>query len=347
MDAQARTQVGGQPDTWDAQVLATQPDPHFIQSEAWSEVKAPDGWQPEQHSAPQGGGRPAIQTFRRHAPLVGGVVHAPRISGLTHTSIHAFTELAQSTADGRVAAFKLEPYQAHDDDLVAAFTAAGWRVGDGTQYRHGVTVSLAGTEDDVWMSFKPRARNEINQALKKRGVTTERVPLTEENIDTLATLIGETRERSGAFFRSRAYLERTWRTLDAHGQGRLYFAYVDARIVAAAFVFTFGANAWYKDGGSLRSDSNSFAPRALQWNIMRDLIAEGYAHYDLGNIPDPENPHEGGMRGLFVFKTGFARETKHYLPVLEYPLSKKFSRWQRHESTLIRLMFMKNKDYWY
>ncbi|MSW97304.1 MAG: peptidoglycan bridge formation glycyltransferase FemA/FemB family protein [Actinobacteria bacterium] len=347
MEAQERVTVSKQPDAWNAQVLASQPDPHFMQSEAWSDIKSPDGWQPEQHSAPPRGARPAVQTFRRHAPLVGGVVHAPRVSGLTRRSIPSLTELALSTADRRVAAFKLEPYQAHDDDLVAAFVAAGWSVGATSQYRHGVTVSLAGSEDDVWMSFKSRARTDVNAAVKKNGVTAQRVPLTTENIDTLVMLIGETQDRSGAFFRSRAYLERTWRAFDARDEGRLYFAYIDGRIVAAAFVFTFGTNAWYKDGGSLRSDNNSHAARELHWKIMRDLIADGYAHYDLGNIPDPENPNEGGMRGLFQFKTGFARETNLYLPVLEYPLSKRFRRWQRHESTLVRIMFKKNKDYWY
>ena len=337
--------------SWDAQVLASQPHPHFMQSEAWAEIKAPYGWTAEHApavTAARGvGGRPAVQTFRRHAPLIGGVVHAPRVSGLSAETVAGFTELAESRADGRVAAFKLEPYQELNEDVVAAFLDGGWRIGDITQYRHGVTVSLAGSEEDVWMSFKSRARTDVNAAVKKNGVTASRVPLTEENIETLAMLIGETQDRSGAFFRARSYLERTWRAFDERGEGRLYFAYIDGRTVAAAFVFTFGLNAWYKDGGSLRSDNNSHAARQLHWKIMQDLIADGYENYDLGNIPDLENPNESGMRGLFQFKTGFARETTQYLPALEYPLSKRFARWQRHESTLITIMFKKNKDYWY
>jgi lipid II:glycine glycyltransferase (peptidoglycan interpeptide bridge formation enzyme) len=345
MDEDAALSI--EPGSWDAAVLSTSPHPHFMQSEAWAEVKSPYGWVAEHQPAPAQGGRSAVQTFRRHAPLIGGVVHAPRVSGLSAQSVAAFTELASSCADGRAAAFKLEPYQDHDDEIVAAFVDAGWRIGDITQYRHGVTVSLAGSEEDVWMSFKSRARTDVNAAVKKNGVTAERVALTAENIETLVMLIGETRDRSGAFFRSRSYLERTWHAFDKRGEGRLYFAYIDGRTVAAAFVFTFGLTAWYKDGGSLRSDNNSHAARQLHWKIMQDLIADGYENYDLGNIPNLDEPNEAGMRGLYQFKTGYARETKFYMPALEYPLSKRFDRWQRHESTLIRIMFKKNKDYWY
>lgn len=345
MNDDAPTTVTRNTGAWDREVCASQPNPHFMQGEAWAEVKRPSGWESQQHHA--AGSLPARQTFRRHAPLVGGVVHAPRVSGLSRTNIAELTAWVSTQGDGRVAAFKLEPYQDHNDDLVAAFEEAGWHVGATTQYRHGVTVSLAGSEEDVWMSFKSRARTDVNAAVKKNGVTAGRVPLSEENIDTLVHLIGETQDRSGAFFRSRDYLVRTWKAFDARDSGRLYFAYIDGRTVAAAFVFTFGTNAWYKDGGSLRSDNNSHAARLLHWTIMRELHADGFVAYDLGNIPDPENPNEGGMRGLFQFKTGFARETKLYLPVLEYPLSSRFARWQRHESTLIRLHFKTKKDYWY
>lgn len=345
MNDEPNTAESKVPGAWDSEVCDSQPNPHFMQGEAWVEVKSPSGWVAEQHHASDS--LPAIQTFRKHAPLMGGVVHAPRVSGLTTRNVAAFTAWASAQGDGRVAALKLEPYQEHDEEIVAAFERAGWKVGATTQYRHGVTVSLAGSEEDVWMSFKSRARTDVNAAKNKNGVTVARVNLSDANIDTLVHLIGETQDRSGAFFRSREYLVRTWKAFDRRDAGRLYFAYIDGRTVAAAFVFTFGPNAWYKDGGSLRSDNNSHAARLLHWTIMRDLNADGFMSYDLGNIPDPENPNEGGMRGLFQFKTGFARETNLYLPVLEYPLNARFPRWQKHESTLIRITFKTKRDYWY
>lgn len=305
---------------WDTRVLAAQPHPHFMQGDAWARAKAGGPWALERREV---AGLP-VQVFSREADGFGVLQHLPRVSGVTPALVPALTEQLRADAGGAFA-LKLEAYQPRDRELADAFRAAGWLPAKASQYRFGVTVLTGAGADEVWAAMKKRARNEIRQAQDRHGVQVERAEPTEANQTALLELIRTTEDRSGAFFRGDEYLRTVWEAFFAAYAGRLYFAVHEGRRVAGAFVCTFGSVAHYKDGGSVR-DSRVMAPRLLQWEIMRDLSADGVAEYDLGNVPPPDAPG-ASTAGLMTFKGAFARDIVEYQPTWELPFTAARDAW--------------------
>lgn len=305
---------------WDAEVLASQDHPHFMQGAVWAGVKAGGPWAIEQRTI---AGLP-VQLFSREADGYGVLQHLPRVSGIRPSHVPELTE-ALREGSGDAFSLKLEAYQPRDPELDAAFTAAGWVPAKASQYRFGVTVRTGDGEDQVWADMKKRARNEIRQADDRHGVVVERADPTEAAQRELIDLIRVTEDRSGAFFRDDDYLLTVWNAFFEAGAGRLYFASYQGRRIAGAFVNTFGAIAHYKDGGSVR-DSRVMAPRLLQWRIMQDLAADGIQEYDLGNVPPP-NAEGASTTGLMIFKGAFARDVVEYQPTYELPFTAARDAW--------------------
>ncbi|WP_431277839.1 lipid II:glycine glycyltransferase FemX [Leifsonia poae] len=304
---------------WDETVLKAQPGANFMQSSTWARFREQSPWRArtKRMQTTDGDGFD-YQSFSRRAPGLGVLEHAPRLTGMTDALVPEFTEHVRASADRRAVAFKLELYQSHDEALLQTFLGHGWQHARPTQYRNAVAVDLRGTAADIQQQFKKRARYEVRVA-ERMGVVVERVPLTAENMALMLSLVGEVKQRSGAFFRKEEYLKSCWRTFDRSGNGRLYFASHEQQIICGAFITTFGKQAWYKDGGSLRVKTEMMAPRYMHWRIMTDLQSEGFERYELGNIPSPEVASTSSMAGLFTFKTGFSQVTEQYLPALELP----------------------------
>lgn len=331
---------------WDRAVLAGQGDAHFMQSDAWAATKTGSPWRLSRLRARQAGSPLPVQLFSRSVPGIGALLHAPRVTGVQADAVPALTDALRGTADRRVFAVKLEFFQHDDDELLHTLLDNGWMRTRASQYRHAVAVDLTGTEEEVFARFKKRARYEI-RAAERGGVTVERVPLTRENVDTMVGLVTVTKDRSGAFFRDRDYLTTAWSAFAERGQGSLYFASHEGEVLAGAFALTYGATAWYKDGGSVRSKPKLMAPRYLQWEIMRDLRAQGVTRYELGNIPAPDAVETSSAAGLFRFKTGFADETVQYLPAVELPLRRTQGLWHTQEHRFLGAYSRVRHDYWY
>jgi len=334
---------------WDDLVLTRQGAAHFMQSEAWADAKAGTPWLVRRlgaSTAPGEGSAIPVQLFGRRVPGLGRLVHAPRLAGVRPASVPELTENLRRAAGRGSFAIKAEFFQPDDDELADAFLAAGWMRTLASQYRHAVALDITGTEEEAFARFKKRARYEV-RAAERGGVVVEKVPLTAENIDTMVGLVTATKDRSGAFFRDRAYLERTWSAFSRRGQGDLYLASHEGEVLAGAFVLRYGETAWYKDGGSVRSKPKLMAPRYLQWQIIRDLREQGIRGYELGNIPAPDAVEGSSGAGLYRFKTAFSDETVRYLPAFELPLARRQWLWHREEHHWLGLYSRLRHDYWY
>jgi serine/alanine adding enzyme len=332
------------PSAWDSAVLAGQPDPHFMQSDAWADTKVHTPWKVSRLGADAS--PLPVQLFRRGVPALGTLLHAPRVAGVKKDAVPALTEAVRRHASAKDFAVKLEFFQHDDDEMLAAFLENGWMRTRASQYRFAVALDVSGTEEEAFARFKKRARYEVRSA-EKAGVTVERVPLTEENISTMVGLVNVTKDRSGAFFRDRNYLSTAWNAFAGHDQGALYFASHEGEILAGAFVFTYGTTGWYKDGGSTRSKPKLMAPRYLQWEIIRDLRNSGITRYELGNIPAPDAVESSSSAGLYRFKTAFSDSTVRYLPAVELPLRGTQKLWHTQEHRYLGAYSRLRHDYWY
>jgi lipid II:glycine glycyltransferase (peptidoglycan interpeptide bridge formation enzyme) len=314
----------------DADVLRTQTNPHFMQSDAWASFKSTSPWTGGELSSPAS--PVTARTYRRNVDEFGTLVHLPRVSGLTPSNVAAFTSAVHGIA-GDSFAVKLESYQPRDEELLDALLSAGWIGARSTQYRFGVTAELRPDPDEAFMLIKKRARNEVRQA-DARGITVRRVDPTAEVHDQLLAMIDAMQDRSGSFVRSDDYLRACWDEFTSRNQGSFYVAEFDGSVVAGAFVIEYGSNAFYKDGGSFRVESGLPVGRALQWHIIKDLGQRGFERYDLGNVPNPAE-ESATMSGLLTFKSGFAKEIIEYMPALELPLGSRADEWRAIEPQFV------------
>jgi len=328
---------------WDERVLAAHTSPHFMQSSTWESIRSGGPWAVSRRHLGTDRDYPAL-LFERDAEGFGILQHLPRVSGLAPADIAPLSERIRAER-GTAFATKIEVYQPRDEALVAAFASCGWLPTRASQYRHTVVVETASSEEEILAGMKKRARSEIRVA-ERNGVVVGRVPLDEVHRRRMIELVRETEERSGAFFRGSEYLERVWQAFAADDRGQLYFAWHDGRVVAGAFVARYGANAWYKDGGSLRDQPQLMASRLLQWGIIRDLAASGIERYDLGHVPPPAEPDAPGQ-GVLTFKSAFARDVLEYMPAFQLSHEDRAEQWRRGENAFIARYLERTGDYWY
>jgi len=173
-----------------------------------------------------------------------------------------------------------------------------------------VIIDLRPSEEEILASFRQRARREI-RAADKDGIVVKKVKLTDETIDQMFDLYAETGRRAPFFVRPKNYYETFWRYWHAAGEGDLYFAYVSGSKmpIAGAFICKMGQKALYKDGGSQRTAHKHFAHK-LQWEVMKDLKAQGITDYDLHGVPPHDRLHDPthSQAGLAMFKLSFNEE---------------------------------------
>ena len=341
---------------WDAQVLEGQPGAHYMQSDAWARTREESPWRALRDvvTVPTGTGTSdaggtrelPIQLFERTAPLAGRILFLPRVAGIDAAAIDAITARAKAYPK-RWFGLKMETFQTEDPELIAAFERNGWVPAASSQYQHAVAVDLTGSLDEVAARFKKRARNSYRAAENKFGVTVSKVEMTPENEAEMHRLIGETKVRSGGYFRHPEYFQRIWDVYKTVGQGHFYVAHYQGEVQSMAFVMRFGDTAWYKDAGSIRENAKIFAPYLMQWKIMQDLHAEGVTLYELANIPDPAEWETSDIRGLYTFKTAWAPEPVKYMPTYELPLTRGYKLWQKAGRWLRAVYTRRTGDAWY
>ncbi|WP_350349645.1 GNAT family N-acetyltransferase [Agromyces sp. G08B096] len=329
---------------WDERVLAAHSVPHFMQSRAWASIRSGGPWQPAPLDLGAADRPMPVLAFTRTVAGVGALRHLPRISGLAPEDVPGLTAAVAASADGAFAT-KVEVYQPRDRALEQAFLDQGWRPTRASQYRYAVVVDLADGPEGALARMKKRARAEIRVG-ERNGVVVDRADVDGSDAEEMLGLVRATEERSGAFFRSDDYLRRVWAGFAAHGQGALYLARHDGRVVSGAFVVTFGRSAWYKDGGSLRDAPQLMASRLLHWRVMQDLAAAGIDRYDLGHVPPPDTGHPAG-RGLLIFKGAFAPDVTEYLPAFLLPHTPAAEAWRAGEAAFIADHRERTGDYWY
>ena len=309
---------------------------HYMQTELWAGVKQRFGWKYSLHND--------VIAYNRSVPGVGKLCYVPGVMGVTDPE--ELTESVKAQA-GKSFAVRLELNQPYDEDLLKAFEYAGWKASHKhVQYRHTVTVDLSLKEDDIWMSFKSRGRYEVLQA-QKFGVVVEEAETTDANLQKMYELMKVTSVRNKFYIRDSKFTMAYWKAFSKKGQLKLFFARHEDDILAGAVILTNGELAWYKDGGSVRLKSNMMAARLLQWEAMKSLKKAGITSYDLGGIPAPESHQDSSMRGIYVFKSAYSKESVELMPTLELPLSLRYKLWPKAEKQWLRAYNFIARNLWW
>ena len=330
--------------TWDEKVIVKTKWCHFLQSSEWASVKSKTVWRAKQHLIKANYQYIPCIVYSRAWPVLGRIHYLPKLATLSSDGVSNFTAgLKEAVKTG--IAIRLEIDQPYSEALHNSLLAANWLPVSAIQYEETVLVNLDRPVEEMLLSFKKRARREINIA-ERAGVTVKKVEATPENMDFFYNMLEETSKRGNFTTRSHKFSTQYWNLLVERGIGQLYFAKHQGDVLCAAYVVKIGSRGFYKDGASTRLKPNLSASRYMQWAIMQDLQKAGCKIYDLCGIPAAKHM-DAGNRGYYLFKTAFGDATRlqggYILPLSQ----KRYKLWARLEPNLLKLYIVTRKDLWY
>ena len=100
---------------------------------------------------------------------------------------------------------------------------------------------------------------------------------------------------------------------------RLYLARHDGAVLAGTTMVTVGDHAWYSYGASADIGREVRPSNAIQWQMIKDAIADGDSVYDLRGISDTLDESDP-LFGLIRFKLGTGGRAVEYVGEWDYAL---------------------------
>jgi len=225
--------------------------------------------------------------------------------------------------------------------VVAQLTELGWQhqgAGEGGfaagQPQYVFQVPLADratgeplTEEAVLKGMNQLWRRNIKKAAKE-GVEVTSVRGSAGGVDDDALrafheLYVHTAERDHFTPRPLGYFRTMLEALGAEDPSRitLWFARHEGTLVASTIAVRVGAHAWYSYGASSTEKREVRGSNAVQWEMMRDALAQGAAVYDLRGITDTLDAEDSHV-GLIQFKVGTGGEAVELAGEWDLPLNR-------------------------
>ena len=330
---------------WNA-LISQLPNPHFLQTNEWAQVKTNYGWQPLPFVWYEGDDVvAAAMILKRALPIRGfaarlSVLYAPK-APLMDWADDSLRERVlndlQDFAKKQGAIFiKLDPdvvlgtgiSDSEDDepqkvgqDWQKALSQRGWRYSDDQiQFRNTVLIDLMPSEDEMLMRMKSKTRYNIRLAAKK-GVTVRAG--TSDDWAMLYKVYAETSVRDGFAIRDENYYKTVWSTFERANFPTCepLIAEVDGEPVAAIFVFYFAEGAYYVYGMSTINHRNKMPTYLLQWEAIKRAKERGCTVYDLWGAPETFDESDS-MWGVFRFKQGLGGEVVRTIGAWDYAPNK-------------------------
>ena len=318
--------------TWDRFVARSNPG-SYLQTSAWAEVKAPNGWQPLRFmgsnvsgpnvsgptvegavGAPREDGAFGVQLLIRRPKLFPwGFAYAPRgpiFECWNATTVDAFSAaLRRAIASGptRISHARIEPEielngpADVDGEFRHALREAGWRAATPIQPIRTRQVDLRVEEAVLWGDLRKKWRQYVNKA---RNGEVRVVDATVERLPEFYAIYTETAKRAGFVIRTYESYLGVWEAFSRLGMARLLMAEgSDGAGLATLFLLRVGNRVIEPYGGMTASGADRRANYLLKWEAIRTSREQGAVSYDMWGIS-----HEG----IEHFKAGFGgREIKY------------------------------------
>ena len=318
---------------WDELIAVNPAGGEVFQAKAFAAVKQRQGWQPEFWVYETRYGRIYALALTRQVVSVGRVIYIPR--GPSVTDIKEWREICRLNRQFEKTAtlIKMDPpivrgeIKTLPNDLAKVSNVQRSTV-------NTVVIDLNQSEDDLWRSFRQRARRSIRGGKKERLQVVDVAP-SPDNIMKMWRLYKGTAKRAGLSTRRPIYHQRFWQEFGNHGIGRFFFVLEanNQEPIAGAFVNWSGRNALYKDGGS-RRDTDTHFSHLLHWQIMRTLRERGMKSYDLGGTPPSDRLDDPthALASLATFKLSFGAPVTDFIGTYDQILKPvKYKRWRQIE----------------
>lgn len=341
------------------EIISKLPNPHFLQTYEWGQVKAKYGWEPiylvwdengkmeEERTDLSSFVFPIKATCLVLKRTILRNVFAARISILyapkgplldwENESLRkqVFDDL-ESFAKRQGAIFlKIDPdivlgygvdLSNSDQGIASEMKRRGWvESQEQIQFKNTVVVDLSESEESILMRMKQKTRYNIRLA-EKKGVILRVGKL--GDLENLYQMYAETSVRDGFVIRDESYYMTVWNTFMQSQVSSLkspiavpLIAEVDNEPVAAIFLFMFAGRAYYVYGMSRDVHREKMPTYLLQWEAMKIAKANGCLTYDLWGAPDVFDESDS-MWGVYRFKEGLGGEVIRTLGAYDFAPNK-------------------------
>jgi len=342
------------------EIISKLPDPHFLQTYEWGQVKAKYGWQPiylvwdEQGKMKEEENdlssfifpvQAACLVLKRTAFRRFSIFYAPKgpVMDWTNESLrkrvlddlHSFAKkqgaiflkLDPDVVLGRgVPASVDEVTENSGQAVMSDLKHRGWvESSDQIQFRNTVMVDLSASEEDILMRMKQKTRYNVRLA-EKKGVTVRAGSV--DDLPMLYKMYAETSVRDGFVIRDEGYYMVVWKTYMSNVGGQRsepsavpLIAEVDGEAVAAIFLFMFAGRGYYVYGMSRNAHREKMPTYLLQWAAMKHAKSHGCLTYDLWGAPDVFDESDS-MWGVYRFKEGLGGDVVRTLGAYDFAPSK-------------------------
>ncbi|MBT3322686.1 MAG: peptidoglycan bridge formation glycyltransferase FemA/FemB family protein [Anaerolineae bacterium] len=322
------------------------PNPHFLQTREWSEVKEKNGWEPMPYVWYEGEKLVATAMILKRALPIRGfaarlsvfyIPKGPLMDWENESLCERVLGDLQEFAKKQGAIFlKIDPDvvlgtgipESEDEQihpvgqkLQSELRARGWRYSDDQiQFRNTVLVDLQEDEEEILMRMKSKTRYNIRLAGRKGVSVRVGAP---DDWAMLYKIYAETSIRDGFAIRDEEYYKTVWQTFNLEPLTlnlptcEPLIAEVEGEPVAAIFVFYFAERAYYVYGMSTTNHRNKMPTYLLQWEAMKRAKERDCTVYDLWGAPEIFDESDD-MWGVFRFKSGLGGEVVRTLGAWDY-----------------------------
>jgi lipid II:glycine glycyltransferase (peptidoglycan interpeptide bridge formation enzyme) len=342
--------------TWNS-IISKLPNPHFLQTYEWGQVKAKYGWTPlyalwdadgkwKVESDPN-----LLSTF--HSPVAAALIlkrqiirngfaarlsilYAPKGPLLDWTNESLRTRVLddlQSYARKQGAIFlKMDPdvvlgrgVPDGEDDIsddsgqvvMSELKHRGWRYSS-DQIQFKNTVLIDLTPSEDELLANMKQKTRYNVRLAGRKGVSVRIG-TLDDLPMLYKMYAETSLRDGFVIRDVGYYKTVWTLFMNSDEPTCepLIAEVNGEPVAAIFVFYFAERAYYVYGMSRSVHREKMPTYLLQWEAMKRAKARGCAVYDLWGAPEVFDESDS-MWGVYRFKQGLGGQVVRTLGAWDF-----------------------------
>jgi len=336
-------------------LISKLPNPHFLQTYEWGQVKANYGWQPIYLVWDEAGKMKeerSLSSFAFHLSAAAlilkrqilrngfaaqlSILYAPKgpLLDWSNKSLResVLNDLQAFAKKAGAIFLKMDPdlvlgtgIPSSEDDLtdnsgqvvISELKRRGWRYSsDQIQFKNTVLIDLTLSEEELLARMKQKTRYNI-RLTEKKGVTL-RVG-NPEDFGMLYKMYAETSVRDGFVIRDEDYYQTVWKLFMDSNEPTCepLIAEVDSEPVAAIFVFYFGGRAYYVYGMSRDVHREKMPTYLLQWEAMKRAKAKGCNVYDLWGAPDVFDKSDS-MWGVYRFKEGLGGKVVRTLGAWDY-----------------------------
>jgi peptidoglycan pentaglycine glycine transferase (the first glycine) len=258
----------------------------YVQTSAWAQVKATQGWAAGRVKLYDGGhlvgGCQVLLKMMSGVVGVGYVPRGPLVDVDRPDLLDAvLDELQHFARRRRLVQLKVQP------PMEAWATAAELHKRGFAESNLSVCpvattrIDLRRDLDDILRATSKSVRNGISRA-RRHGLVVRHG--TEEDLDFFCQMVQRTAERHAFQPYPAAYYERMWWTFAARGQAELLIAEYDGRPLSSQLLLTGNDTVTSKMIGWSGERSDLHPNRALEWEGIAWAKAGGFRWYDLDGI---------------------------------------------------------------